>query len=64
MSSLDIIVLIAYVLLVTGFGFLFYRRASDVEGFVLAHRRLPGWVVGLSIFGTYLSSISFLALPG
>ena len=64
MSSLDIIVLIVYVLLVTGFGFLFYRRASDVEGFVLAHRRLPGWVVGLSIFGTYLSSISFLALPG
>ena len=64
MSSLDIIVLLAYVLLVTGFGFLFYHRASDVEGFVLAHRRLPGWVVGLSIFGTYLSSISFLALPG
>ncbi len=64
MTNLDIIVLIAYVLLVTGFGCLFYRRSSDVEGFMLAHRRLPGWVVGLSIFGTYLSSISFLALPG
>ena len=64
MAQLDIIILIAYVLLVTGFGCLFYRRSSDVEGFVVAHRRLPGWVVGLSIFGTYLSSISFLALPG
>jgi len=64
MSATDILVLVVYVLLVTGVGFLFYRRASDVEGFVLAHRRLPGWVVGLSIFGTYLSSISFLALPG
>jgi SSS family solute:Na+ symporter len=64
MQSLDIIVLIIYVILVTGFGCLFYRRSSDAEGFMLAHRRLPGWVVGLSIFGTYLSSISFLALPG
>lgn len=64
MTNLDIIVLITYILLVTGFGCLFYRKSSDVEGFMLAHRRLPGWVVGLSIFGTYLSSISFLALPG
>ena len=27
-------------------------------------RSLPGWVCGLSIFATYLSSISYLALPG
>ena len=27
-------------------------------------RNLPAWVVGLSIFGTFVSSISFLALPG
>src|SRR5207249_6404804 len=25
---------------------------------------LPGWAVGLSLFGTYVSSISFIALPG
>ncbi len=25
---------------------------------------MPGWVCGLSIFATYLSSISYLALPG
>ena len=64
MQQLDIIVLLIYVAGVTLFGCLFYRRSSDVEGFTSAHRRLPGWVVGLSIFGTYLSSISFLALPG
>ncbi|MBM3892722.1 MAG: sodium:solute symporter, partial [Verrucomicrobia bacterium] len=28
-----------------------------------AGRKVPGWAVGLSIFGTYVSSISFLALP-
>lgn len=64
MNFIDSLVLVIYVLTVTGFGLLFYRRASDTEGFTVANRRLPGWVVGLSIFGTYLSSISFLALPG
>src|SRR5919112_3123409 len=29
-----------------------------------AGRSLPGWAVGLSIFGSYISSISFLANPG
>lgn len=64
MSTLDLVVLVSYVILVTGFGAYFYRRASTAEGFTSATHRLPGWLVGLSIFGTYLSSISFLALPG
>lgn len=64
MGSLDSAVLIVYVLAVVAFGAMFYRRANSAAGFTSAHQRLPGWVVGLSIFGTYLSSISFLALPG
>ncbi|MFQ5657246.1 MAG: sodium:solute symporter [Candidatus Methylomirabilales bacterium] len=64
MTTLDLIVLLTYVVGVTGVGALFYRRAATTEGFTLAGRRLSGWVLGLSIFGTYLSSISFLALPG
>lgn len=64
MTPLDLGVLLIYGLGVTGVGLVFYRRAASVEGFTLAGRRLSGWVVGLSIFGTYVSSISFLALPG
>ncbi len=64
MSSLDILVLLVYIAGVTAFGAWFYKRSSSAEGFTAANRRLPGWAVGLSIFGTYLSSISFLALPG
>ena len=45
-------------------GLAFSRKASSVEGFTAAGRSLPGWVCGLSIFATYLSSISYLALPG
>jgi len=64
MTGIDIAVFIVYLAGVTGLGCLFYRTSSTAAGFTAAHGRLPGWLVGLSIFGTYLSSISFLALPG
>jgi len=64
MGSIDLLVLFAYIVGVTLFGAMFYRKADSTEGFTAAGRNLPGWAVGLSIFGTYLSSISFLALPG
>lgn len=47
-----------------GFYFWYRQKSRSMEGFTVASRALPGWVVGLSIFATYLSSISFLALPG
>src|SRR5688572_17239686 len=31
---------------------------------MVAGRSMPGWAVGLSILGAYVSSISFLANPG
>lgn len=64
MRPLDITVLVAYLAAVVGFGCWFVRRSRNTEGFMAAGRSLPGWAVGLSIFGTYVSSISFLALPG
>jgi len=53
-----------YFLATMSIGFYFYRKSRSTEGFTTAQRSLPGWVCGLSIFATYLSSISFLALPG
>lgn len=31
---------------------------------MIAGGKLPGWIVGISIFGTYLSSNTFLGIPG
>jgi solute:Na+ symporter, SSS family len=61
---LDVAVLFAYLAGTAGLGawFVFRRRGSDQ--FMTGGRNLPAWVVGLSIFGTFVSSISFLALPG
>jgi len=61
---IDFIVMITYLVGVVAFGSYFVRRSRNTEGFMVASRSLPGWVVGLSIMGTYVSSISFLALPG
>lgn len=35
-----------------------------MSAFTKAEGRLPTWVVGMSIFATFVSSISFLGLPG
>ncbi len=64
LPTADIVVLVAYVLGVVGFGCYFVRKSRTTEGFMAAGRSLPGWAVGLSIFGTYLSSNTFIGYPG
>jgi SSS family solute:Na+ symporter len=61
---LDLAVIVGYNLAVIALGFGFLKRSSSSERFMSAGRSLPGWAVGLSIFGSYVSSISFLANPG
>jgi SSS family solute:Na+ symporter len=61
---LDLLVLGAYLAGSVGLGCWFLIRSRRPETFMAAGRSLPGWLVGLSIFGTYVSSITFLALPG
>lgn len=60
----DWIVLIVYFAGTMGIGFYFYRRTRSSESFTTGDRSLPGWACGLSILATYVSSISYLALPG
>ena len=65
MNAVDIAVVAAYFVGITLFGCSFYwrRGAGDSREFMEGGGRIPGWVLALSIFATYVSSISFLALP-
>jgi SSS family solute:Na+ symporter len=63
MTSVDLAVLVIYLTGTAAFGVWVGRRRRTSDGFMSAGRRVPGWAVGLSILGTYVSSISFLALP-
>ncbi len=61
---IDWVVLLLYFSATMSIGFYFYRKTRTTAGFTAAGQSMPGWACGLSIFATYLSSISFLALPG
>jgi solute:Na+ symporter, SSS family len=63
-KTLDWIVLAGYFCSIIGLGLYFHRQSKSTEGFTAGGRSLPGWLCGMSIFATYLSSISYLALPG
>lgn len=64
LPTVDLIVIVVYLGGIVAFGSGFMRRSGTPDGFMAANRSLAGWVVGLSIIGTYVSSISFLANPG
>jgi len=61
---LDLVVFFVYMIGVTAFGSSFYRKNKSSSAFTLGNSAIPGWVVTMSIFATFVSSISFLALPG
>lgn len=56
-------VLAIYFLIMLGVGFYFSRREKTTEDYFLAGHRIPWWAAGLSIFGTYLSTITYMSLP-
>ncbi|MFV0366491.1 MAG: sodium:solute symporter [Mangrovibacterium sp.] len=64
MSVVDVVVFCAYLLGIVLFGLSFYKKNKSAEAFTLGNQRIPTWVVSLSIFATFVSSISYLGLPG
>ncbi|MCX7819643.1 MAG: sodium:solute symporter [Kiritimatiellae bacterium] len=63
-SGADSAVVLVYFTATLTIGLALGRTNRTAEGFTVGERSLPGWVCGLSIFATFLSSISFLAIPG
>ena len=61
---IDLIIVVIYmaILIITGSYFAF--RGESSSRFVSADGILPSWVVGLSIFGTYLSSNTYIGVTG
>ena len=59
----DWIGLAGYLCIVLGIGIYFSRRNTSTEEYFVGGRRFRGWVIGLSLVGTSISSITFLAYP-
>jgi SSS family solute:Na+ symporter len=62
-STIDYVVLGAYLAALVMMGVYFSRRENSTNDFFLAGQRVPWWAAGLSIFGTQLSAITFMAIP-
>jgi len=65
--NLPLLDLIVFIVITFGnvlFGASFYFKNKTSDQFTSGGGKLPAWVVGMSIFATFVSSISFLALPG
>lgn len=63
MRIADLAVLALFLLSMAGMGLYFARKNRDTEAYFLGNRSFPGWAVGISMLGTSISSVTFLALP-
>ena len=61
---IDLIVFFVYMAAIVLFGVSFSFRKRTALEYTTGGGRLPSWAIGMSIFATFVSSISFLALPG
>lgn len=59
----NIAVVVLFLLAMAGMGVYFLKRNNSSEEYFLGGRKIPGWALGLSMVGTSISSITFLALP-
>lgn len=61
--GLDLFTLLIYLGAILAIGFYFSRRNTSTEDYFLGGRQFAGWVIGLSLVGTSISSVTFLAYP-
>ncbi len=61
--NMDQLIVLVYLVAVVAFGCWFVVSARNSEKFMSAGQAIPGWALGLSIFGNYVSTLSFLGNP-
>ncbi|MDR2917310.1 MAG: sodium:solute symporter [Tannerella sp.] len=61
---IDYIIVFLSVALAIGMGLYFTNRQKSSDKYFTGGRNIPAWAVGISIFATLISSVTFLAYPG
>ncbi len=60
---IDTAIIIISILFTVGTGFYFARRQKSSDRYFAGSKNIPAWAIGMSIFATLLSSVTFLAYP-
>ena len=63
LTLLDIVMLAGYLGCMALMGLWFSRKNTNTEEYFVGGRSFPGWAIGLSMVGTSISSVTFLAFP-
>lgn len=61
---IDLGVILLYLVAMVLVGYFFSRKNKNADQFTKASGHIPGWAIGLSIYATFLSSNTFLGVPG
>ena len=64
MNWLDWLVIGIYGVGMVSVGVYYMRRTKTTDDYLLGGRKMKPWTVGLSLFATLLSTLSYLATPG
>ena len=62
-GAVNYIVLVIYLFILIGIGIYYSRRQVTTEDYFKGGGRIPWWAAGISLFGTGLSAITFMAIP-
>ena len=64
LQTVDYVVVVVYFACVLMLGYYFSKRQKSADEYFLAGRKMPWFVVGLSMYASLLSTIAYLSEPG
>lgn len=62
-GAINYSILVLYLLISVFIGLYFARKQKSTDDYFVGGGRIPWWASGLSVFGTLLSAITFMAIP-
>ncbi|HEY0111271.1 MAG TPA: sodium:solute symporter [Fibrella sp.] len=60
----DLSIIMLYLVSMIVVGVYFSRKNKNADQFTMASGKIPGWAIGMSLYATFLSSNTFLGVPG
>lgn len=63
MNWIDLVIIIFSLVFTIGVGLYFANRQKSSERYFAGSKSIPAWAIGVSIFATLISSVTFLAYP-
>ena len=63
-SSLDVVIIILYLIGVAAFGILKGGRQKTAKDYFLSEKAIPWWAVCFAVVATETSALTFISIPG